>query len=46
MSAQLGDELPVLVADPNGQVWHVSSGDSNRARSELWSILQAPTMFR
>jgi len=46
MSAQPSDDIPTLLPDPNGQIWHVAQSDSERARAELWSALQNPTTFR
>jgi hypothetical protein len=46
MRAEPSDDVPTLVPDPTGQVWHVTQSDSERARSELWSTLQNPTTFQ
>jgi hypothetical protein len=46
MRAEPGDDIPTLLPDPTGQIWHVSQSDSERARSELWSALQDPAIFR
>lgn len=46
MSAEPGDDIPVLAPDPNGQIWHVPEADSDRARDELWRTLQDPATFQ
>ena len=46
MSAQPSEDIPLLLADPAGQIWHVSQSDSERARSELWAVLQDPATYR
>jgi hypothetical protein len=46
MRAEPSDTVPTLVADPAGQVWHITQSDSERARSELWSVLQDPATFQ
>lgn len=46
MSAQFGEDIPLLLPDPTGQIWHVSQSDSERARSELWRALQDPATYR
>lgn len=46
MRAEPGDEFPTLTPDPNGRLWHVSEADSDRARDDLWSLLQDPATFR
>jgi hypothetical protein len=45
MRAEPGDDVPLLLPDPAGQIWHVAQGDSERARSEFWSALQDPATF-
>jgi hypothetical protein len=46
MSAQASDDVPLLLPDPEGQIWHVSQSDSARARSELWAALRDPATYR
>jgi hypothetical protein len=46
MSAQFGEDIPLLLPDPAGQIWHVSQSDSERARNELWGALQDPATYR
>jgi hypothetical protein len=45
MSAQSSEDIPLLLPDPEGQIWHVSQSDSARARSELWDVLQDPATY-
>jgi hypothetical protein len=46
MSAEPGQDIPALVPDPTGQIWHVSAADADRAREELWSTLLDPATYR
>jgi hypothetical protein len=46
MRAQSAEDIPLLLPDPDGQIWHVSQSDSERARSELWRALQDPATYR
>jgi hypothetical protein len=46
MSAQVSEDIPLLLPDPAGQIWYVSQNDSERARSELWVTLQDPATYR
>lgn len=45
MRAEPGDDIPLLAPDPTGQIWHVASADTDRARSEFWAALQDPATF-
>jgi hypothetical protein len=46
MSAQFSEDIPQLLPDAAGQIWHVSQSDSERARTELWAALQDPATYR
>ena len=46
MRAQPGEDIPLLLPDATGQIWHVAQSDSERARGEFWSSLQNPATFQ
>jgi hypothetical protein len=46
MSGQFSEDIPLLLPDAAGQIWHVSQSDSERARNELWVALQDPATYR
>ncbi len=46
MRAQPGDDIPTLQPDPSGEIWHVGSSQSDRARDELWRLLQDPLTYQ
>jgi hypothetical protein len=45
MRAETDDDIPSLLPDPTGQIWHVAGSNSDRARDEFWSALQDPATF-
>ncbi len=46
MRAQPGGDIPTLQPDPSGEIWHVGSSQSDRARDELWRLLQDPATYQ
>jgi hypothetical protein len=40
------DDSSLLVEDEAGPIWQVRSGDADRARSEIWSLLEDPSTYR
>jgi hypothetical protein len=46
MRVQPGDDTPTLLPDPAGPIWHVASSQSDRARDELWRMLQDPATYQ
>ncbi|HVY32223.1 MAG TPA: hypothetical protein VHB79_37055 [Polyangiaceae bacterium] len=38
-------DLTLLDADPEGPIWHVGRGDSDRAREQVWAALTNPNTF-
>lgn len=46
MRLQPNDETLKLLPDPNGDVWHVASSQSERMRAEIWQMLTDPATYR
>jgi hypothetical protein len=40
------DDSSLLVEDEAGPIWQVRTGDADRARSEIWSLLGSPSTYR